>query len=120
MSQLDIETHAEDEDDAGASEYLPEEIRHLILTELSVSPVIAGRAFGLGVSSAYRAVRSGEIPSKRIGAKFAVPTSWLRQELGLNPAPQPQAEPAPQPQIALQSKNQQTIKSPKKKQRRRR
>jgi hypothetical protein len=58
VSQLETEyVNADDGGNTEALDYLPEEIRHLILTELSVSPPIAGRAFGLGVSSAYRAVR---------------------------------------------------------------
>jgi hypothetical protein len=113
VSQLDTEyANAGDEADVATRDYLPEEIRRLIMEELSVNPVVAGRAFGLGVSSAYRAVRSGAIPSKRIGAKFAVPTSWIRQELGLDQAPQ--AKPAPQPA----QKKQEVVKSSKKKRRR--
>jgi hypothetical protein len=96
VSQIDIEIP----EDRSSDTVLPAEIRALIMTELSVSPPIAGRAFGLGTSSAYRAVRSGDIPSTRIGAKFAVPTSWIREQLRLDQAPQPQPQ-ARKPQMAL-------------------
>jgi hypothetical protein len=107
VSQLAVEY--DDDEDVVASRYLPEEILQLIMTELSVSPPIAGRAFGLGVSSSYRAVRSGAIPSYRIGAKFAVPTMWLRKKLGL-------VEPASQPALPQPA---QSTHSPKAKRRRR-
>jgi hypothetical protein len=104
VSQIEITA----DDEYGGADLLPEEVRRLIMTEMSVSPTIAGRAFGLGISSSYRAVRSGEIPSKRLGSKFAVPTSWIRQQLGLEPAPPPQtlqvqvipSSPPPSKQVA--------------------
>jgi hypothetical protein len=43
----------------------------------------AGKAFGLGRNSTYAAVKSGELPSVRIGGKIAVPTAPLRKMLGL-------------------------------------
>jgi excisionase family DNA binding protein len=39
-----------------------------------------------GRNVAYEAVRSGEIPSLRIGRNIAIPTSWLWSVAGLNPS----------------------------------
>ena len=58
-------------------------IMHEITTKTTVSVPAAGRAFGLGRNSAYAAVKSGELPSIRIGGKIAVPTAPLRRMLGL-------------------------------------
>lgn len=42
----------------------------------------AGRVLGLGQVAAYRAVRNGDIPSIRIGARIVVPTPRLLALLG--------------------------------------
>jgi len=44
----------------------------------------AGRALGLGRSLAYEAVKTGEIPSIKIGGRITVPTAPLRKMLGLD------------------------------------
>jgi hypothetical protein len=62
---------------------MDQEIRKALTERVSVPVEIAGRAFGLGRNSAYAAVKSGEIPSVRIGGKIAVPTAPLRRMLGL-------------------------------------
>lgn len=48
----------------------------------SLTVVEAGRALGLGQVAAYRAVRSGDIPSVRIGARIVVPVPKLLALLG--------------------------------------
>jgi hypothetical protein len=43
-----------------------------------------GRVLGLGRSSTYEAVKRGEIPTLKFGARLVVPTARLRQMLGLD------------------------------------
>ena len=40
--------------------------------------------FGIGLSAAYKAVKTGEIPSIRIGGRILIPTAALRRMLGLD------------------------------------
>jgi len=49
----------------------------------------AGSLLGIGRNAAYDGVRSGEIPSIRVGRRFLVPTAALRRLLGFD-----QTEPA--------------------------
>ena len=60
------------------------DLKKLLCEQLSVSPDVAGRAFGLGRSAAYGAVRRGEIPAITLGKLKRVPTSWIRERLGLD------------------------------------
>jgi hypothetical protein len=60
-----------------------ETIKKALNEQVSVPVVIAGKAFGLSRNSAYAAVRNGQLPSVRIGARIAVPTAPLRRMLGL-------------------------------------
>jgi excisionase family DNA binding protein len=39
-----------------------------------------------GKNTIYAAIKSGEIPSFRIGHSIRIPTSWLRDKLGIPPA----------------------------------
>jgi hypothetical protein len=66
-----------------------EEIIQLLKTELTVGPEIAGPALNLGRSSTYRALRRQQIACNKIGNKFIIATSWLRQVLGLEPTSMP-------------------------------
>ena len=59
-------------------------IKRALVENLTVPVELAGRALGLGRSSAYEGVRTGQIPSFKIGAKFVVPTAPLRKMLGLD------------------------------------
>ena len=71
-----------------------DDIRREILTKLAV-PVwpVAGKALGLGRHAARTAAARGDIPTLPWAGKQApVPTSWLRQVLGLGTA----SEPAPE------------------------
>jgi excisionase family DNA binding protein len=54
------------------------------LKGLALSVDQIGHVLGLGRSAAYKAVRSGQIPSIGIGGAIRVPTAPLRQMLGLN------------------------------------
>ncbi len=58
-------------------------IRDVLKENLTVSVEIAGQAFGLERNAAYRACKSGDIPSVRIGGKICVPTAPLRKMLGI-------------------------------------
>lgn len=71
-----------------------DDIRREILTKLAV-PVwpVAGKALGLGRHAARTAAARGDIPTLRWAGKQApVPTSWLRQVLGLGKANDPAPE----------------------------
>ena len=64
-------------------------IRREILTKLAV----AAKALGLGRHAARTAAARGDIPTLRWARKQApVPTSWLRQVLGLGKANDPAPE----------------------------
>ncbi len=49
------------------------------MTRLAVSVVEAGRLLGLSRSSAYAAVKRGDIPSVRIGGRVLVPLRRLEE-----------------------------------------
>jgi excisionase family DNA binding protein len=40
--------------------------------------------YGISRASAYEGVRTGEIPSIRVGRRILVPTATVRRQLGLN------------------------------------
>jgi excisionase family DNA binding protein len=44
----------------------------------------AARIVGVGRSAAYVAIRSGELPSQRLGRRIVVPVPMLRAWLGLD------------------------------------
>ena len=43
-------------------------------------------AFGISRASAYEGIRTGEIPSIRIGRRIVVPTAAVRRMLGVDAA----------------------------------
>ena len=47
----------------------------------------AGQALGISRSSAYEGVRTGEIPSIRVGRRLLVPTAAVRRMLSLDASP---------------------------------
>lgn len=65
-----------------------------------VDIVVAGRAFGLGRTTAYMLARRGEFPCRvvRVGSAYRVPTAELRRELGLDAVPPQQAAMSSRPQ----------------------
>jgi excisionase family DNA binding protein len=44
----------------------------------------AGDALGISRASAYEGVKTGEIPSIRVGRRIVVPTAALRRLLGID------------------------------------
>ena len=66
------------------TEMTPEEARQLCNERLYV-PLwpVAGKALGLGRWSSYDKARRGEIVTTGIGHRKNVPTTWLRQKLGI-------------------------------------
>ncbi|WP_439663859.1 DNA-binding protein [Lentzea sp. HUAS TT2] len=72
----------------------PLTVAEVIALPAVVDIVLAGRAFGLGRTSAYALARRGEFPCRvvRVGSAYRVPAAELRRELGLEPVP---AEPTP-------------------------
>ncbi|TXN04158.1 helix-turn-helix domain-containing protein [Methylobacterium sp. WL122] len=57
-------------------------------TEVTVEGQVAGRLLNLSRNTTYKALRSGDIPSVRIGAQYRVPTAKLREMLGMSPPAQ--------------------------------
>lgn len=55
------------------------------LDEPTVDLLTAGRMLGIGRSATYRARKSGEIPTVKVGRQFRVPSAPLKQMLGLVP-----------------------------------
>ncbi len=55
--------------------------------EPSISVELAGKALGIQRSSAYAAIRSGELPHVKIGRRIAVPTAWIRRKLQIEEQP---------------------------------
>jgi excisionase family DNA binding protein len=60
---------------------MADNIRTILSEQASVPIKVAARALGLGRNSAYAAVRSGRLPSVRLGHKIAIPTAALRRLL---------------------------------------
>ena len=54
-----------------------------VLSAPTVDGLVAGRVLGLGRAATYAALRNGQIPSIRIGHQYRVPTTQLREMLGL-------------------------------------
>ncbi|MGX1323743.1 hypothetical protein AB7M17_007196 [Bradyrhizobium sp. USDA 377] len=65
---------------------MTQDIIDLLTKNLTVPVDVAGRAIGLSRNAAYRATKTGEIPSIRIGGRIVVPTASLRKMLGLEVA----------------------------------
>jgi hypothetical protein len=57
-----------------------------LLKENAVLPLWpeAGQLLGLRRGATYAAARSGDIKTIKLGRLLKVPTSWLRQKLGLD------------------------------------
>ncbi len=62
------------------------DIKRTLIERVSVPVEVAGKAFGLSRAAAYAAVRNGQIPSLRIGTRYAVPTAALRRLLQIEEA----------------------------------
>jgi excisionase family DNA binding protein len=48
---------------------------------LALTPEEAGQVLRIGRSATYRALRSGSLPSIRVGRKFVIPRDVLRKKL---------------------------------------
>lgn len=62
---------------------MQDEVRKALLEKLAIPVPLAGQILGLCRNSAYEAVKSGQIPSIRIGGRICVPTAPLRKMLGI-------------------------------------
>ncbi|AXC38120.1 excise [Gordonia phage Ayotoya] len=69
---------------------MPDQGNSLTPTELASLGVAtdlrtAGRAFGIGKSTAYKLAKAGAFPCdvKRVGSRWVVPTAELRRALGV-------------------------------------
>lgn len=54
-----------------------------VLTQPTVDLLLAGRVLGIGERAARNAAKAGEIPTIKVGRLYRVPTSKLREMLGL-------------------------------------
>jgi hypothetical protein len=54
-----------------------------ILASHACSPQEARQVLRSGKSAFYTAIKNGDIPSFRIGNNIKIPTSWLREKLGI-------------------------------------
>ncbi|MGF6885925.1 excisionase family DNA binding protein [Nocardia sp. GAS34] len=52
-------------------------------SELTVSVSDAARLLGIGRSTLYTAVKSGEIPAVHVGIRVRIPSIWIRHILQL-------------------------------------
>lgn len=65
----------------------PAKVRHLVLTQLAVSPPIAALALGIGETALDGAIKRGAVPVVDLGEaarRRQIPTSWLRQQLRIS------------------------------------
>jgi excisionase family DNA binding protein len=62
-------------------------LSHTIVTAVSPRTTLtveeAAQVLGIGRSTAYEAVRCGQIPAMRLGRRAIVPAAWLAQQLGV-------------------------------------
>ncbi|WP_067672640.1 excisionase family DNA-binding protein [Nocardia miyunensis] len=65
-----------------------EDMLKRLMDEPTVSVSTAARLLGIGRSTAYAAVNSGEMPAIRIRSRFRIPAPWLRHRLQLQTDPQ--------------------------------
>jgi len=60
----------------------------------------AAEIVGVGRSTAYAAVRAGDIPSVRVGTRLLVPKCALERMLGVSDSERPEATPSARPNSA--------------------
>lgn len=65
---------------------MDKDVSAAVRTDLTISVELAGKVFGIGRNAAYEAVKTGQIPSVRIGGRICVPTAPLRKMLGIEAA----------------------------------
>jgi hypothetical protein len=65
---------------------MDDDIKRALAEKVSVPVEVAGKAFGLSRAAAYKAVREGQLPSVKIGSRYAVPTAALRRLLQIEEA----------------------------------
>ncbi|MET9492516.1 helix-turn-helix domain-containing protein [Nocardia sp. NPDC006630] len=68
--------------DTGAGEAL-----RRLLAEPTISIPDAARLLGIGRSTVYAAVKSGEVPAIRVGHRVRIPSTWIREALRVDDEP---------------------------------
>jgi hypothetical protein len=58
-------------------------IRRVLTENLAVSVSVASKALGTGEYATYSGIKSGDIPSIKVGRRIMVPTAPLLKLLGL-------------------------------------
>ncbi|MFE3059845.1 helix-turn-helix domain-containing protein [Nocardia sp. NPDC059239] len=71
-----------DTTDTGAREAL-----RRLLGEPTISIPDAARLLGIGRSTVYAAVKSGELPAIRVGHRVRIPSRWIREALRVEDEP---------------------------------
>jgi hypothetical protein len=59
-------------------------IRKVLTENLAVSVSTASKALGTGEYATYTAIKSGDIPSIKVGRRIMVPTAPLMRMLGID------------------------------------
>lgn len=59
------------------------QVQKALMSNLTVSVEVAGKAFGIGRNAAYEACKKGDIPSVKIGGRITCPTAPIRKMLGI-------------------------------------
>ncbi|MBF6065483.1 helix-turn-helix domain-containing protein [Nocardia terpenica] len=65
----------------------PQDVLRRVLTEPTVSVKDAARALGVGRSTLYAAVKSGEVPAIRVRNRLRIPSNWVCHMLYLDADP---------------------------------
>ncbi|MEU6585524.1 helix-turn-helix domain-containing protein [Nocardia sp. NPDC046763] len=64
-----------------------EQALRLLLVEPTISIPDAARLLGIGRSTVYAAVKSGELPAIRVGHRVRIPSRWIREALRVDDEP---------------------------------
>ncbi|MFD6357048.1 helix-turn-helix domain-containing protein [Nocardia tengchongensis] len=57
------------------------------MIEPTISIADAARLLGIGRSTVYAAVKSGELPAIRVGHRVRIPSKWIREALRVENEP---------------------------------
>ncbi|WP_416367405.1 helix-turn-helix domain-containing protein [Nocardia terpenica] len=65
----------------------PQDVLRRVLTEPTISVDDAARVLGVGRSTVYAAVKSGEVPAIRVRNRLRIPSNWVCHMLYLDTGP---------------------------------
>ncbi|WP_406238523.1 helix-turn-helix domain-containing protein [Nocardia sp. NBC_01009] len=88
MSQADPDPFANlTADEPDGMKASAEDALERLLNEPTVSVPDTARLLGVGKSTVYTAVKSGEVPAIRVGSRVRIPSRWVRKVLQLRADP---------------------------------